>query len=75
MVNGRYLVLNRHGKSIIETFFTEAVALIRDFRCVPGHIFFTKLTIQNTVPVLRFLEKSYKIIENIRITISKDHNN
>ena len=38
------------------------------------HIFFTKLTIQNTVPVLR-LEKSYKIIENIRITISKDHNN
>ena len=70
MVNGRYLVLNRHGKSIIETFFTEAVALILDFRCVPGHIFFP----QNTVPVLR-LEKSYKIIENFRITISKDHNN
>ena len=73
MVNGRYLVLNCHGKSIIETFFTEAVALILDFRCVPGHIFFTKLTIQN-FSVLR-LEKSYKIIENIRITISKDHNN
>ena len=54
MVNERYLVLNRHGTSIIETFFTEAVALILDFRCVPGHIFFfTKLTIQNTAPVLR----------------------
>ena len=70
MVNERYLVLNRHGTSILETFFTGAVALILDFRCVPGHIFFS----QNTVPVLR-LEKSYKIIENIRITISKDHNN
>ena len=28
MVNERYLVLNRHGTSIIETFFTEAVTLI-----------------------------------------------
>ena len=64
MVNGRYLVLNRHGKSIIETFFTEAVALILDFHCVPGHIFFfTKLTIQNTVPVLR-LESLKKFIPN-----------
>ena len=63
MVNGRYLVLNRHGKSIIETFFTEAVALILDFRCVPGHIFFTKLTIQNTVPVLN----SKNLIKSLRI--------
>ena len=42
MVNERYLVLNRHGTSIFETFFTEAVAWILDFRCVPGHIFFLK---------------------------------
>ena len=70
MVNERYMVLNRHEKSIIETFFTKAVALILDFRCVPGHIF----SPQNTVRGLR-LEKSFKVIENIRITISKDHNN
>ena len=68
MVNEMYLVLNRHRTSIIKTFFTEAVTLILDFRCVPGHIF------PNTVPGL-ILEKSFKIIENIRITISKAHNN
>ena len=39
MVNERYLVLNRHGTFIIETFFTEAVTLILEFRCAPGHIF------------------------------------
>ena len=54
------MVLNRHGKSIIETFFTEAVTLILEFRCVPGHIF----SPQNTVLGLR-LEKSFEIIENI----------
>ena len=37
------------------------------------HFFPIKITIQNTVPGLR-LEKSFKIIENIRIRISKDHN-
>ena len=75
MVNERYLVLNRHGTSIMETGFTEAVALISRFSLrARTHIFSTKLIIQNTVPDLR-LEKSFKFIENIRITISKDHNN
>ena len=60
MVNDRYLVLNRHGTSIIDTFFTEAVTLILEFRCGPGHIF----SLQNTVLGLR-LEKSFEIIENI----------
>ena len=35
---------------------------------------FRDCAIQNTVPGLRVLEKSFKVIENIRITISKDHN-
>ena len=39
MVIERYLVLNRHRTSIMKTIFTEAVTLILDFRCVPGHIF------------------------------------
>ena len=70
----KYLVLNRHRTSIIKTFFTEVESLILDFRCVPGHIFPPiKLTIQNTAPGLS-LDKSIKIIENIRITMSKDHN-
>ena len=74
MVNKRYLVLNRHGRSILETVFIEGVAWILDFRCVPGHIFSQNYTIQNIFLSHR-IEKSYKIIENIRITISKDHNN
>ena len=59
MVNERYMVLNRHEKSIIETFFTEAVALILDFRCVPGHIF----SPQNTVRGLN----SKNILKSLRI--------
>ena len=58
---------------MIKTFFTEVATFILDFRCVPGPIFPIKLTIQSTVPGLR-LDKSIKIIENFRITISQDHN-
>ena len=54
----------------MKIYFTEVVYLIRDFRCVPGHIFST----QNTFLGFR-LEKYSNNIENIRITISKDHNN
>ena len=71
MANERYLVLNRHGTSIMKTFFTEAVGPDSRFST---HFFFFKLAIQNTFLSLR-IEKSFKIIENIRITISKDHNN
>ena len=65
MVIERYLVLNRHGTSIMKTFLQKQWALIRDFRCVAGHIFLLK-----TVPGLR-IEKYSEIIENIRITMSK----
>ena len=60
MVNERYLVLNRHGKSIIETFFT-AVAQILDFRCLPGHIFYPQNSTQNTVlDLIKHSFRSYK---------------
>ena len=75
MANERYLVLNRHGISIMKTFFTEAVGPDSRFLLrTRTHFFFSKLTIQNTFLSHR-IEKSFKIIENIRITISKDHNN
>ena len=75
MVNERYLVLNRHGTSIVKTFCTVAMGPDSRFSLrARTHFFSTKLIIQNTVPGLR-LEKSFKIIDTIRITISKDHNN
>ena len=75
MANERYLVLNRHGTSIMKTFFTEAVGPDSRFSLhTRTHFFFFKLAIQNTFLSLR-IEKSFKIIENIRIPISKDHNN
>ena len=75
MANERSLVLNRHGTSIMKTFFTEAVGPDSRFSLrARTHFFFSKLTIQNTF-LSHSIEKSFKIIENIRITISKDHNN
>ena len=70
MVNEIYLVLNRDGSSIMRPFFTEAVGLDSRFSLRATHFFYTKITIiQNTVLGLR-LKESFKIIENIRITIS-----
>ena len=75
MVNERYLVLNRHGTSIMKTLYTEAAGSDLRFSLqARTHFLFTKLTIQNTVLGLR-LEKSFQIVDSIRITISKDHNN
>ena len=64
MVNARYLVLNHHGTSIIETFFTEGVALILDFRCEPGHIFFPQNSPYKTQ--FQFLD-SKNLIKSLRI--------
>ena len=70
MTNERYLMLNRHGRSIIKTPFTEAVGPDSRFSLrARTHFCFTKLTTQNTVLGLR-LEKAFKIIENIHISIS-----
>ena len=73
MVNERYLVLNRHRTSIIDIFYRSRVLDSRFSLRARTHFSPIKLTIQNTVPGLR-LDKSIKIVENIRITISKDHN-
>ena len=58
MANERYLMLNRHGTSIMKTFFTEAAGPDLRFSLrARTHFLFTKLTMQNTVLGLR-LEKS-----------------
>ena len=54
MANERYLVLNRHGTSIMKTFFTEAVGPDSRFSLrTRTHYFFFKLAIQNIFLSLR----------------------
>ena len=76
MVNERYLMLNRHRTAIMKTFFTEAVTLILDFCCVPGHIFsplnspyktqFQVLDSKNLLKPLRIFE-----LQSLKTTITK----
>ena len=55
----RYLVLNRHGTSIMKTFDIEAAGSDLRFSLrARTHFLFTKLTIRNTVLCLR-LQKSF----------------
>ena len=58
MVNEKYLVLNRHGTSIMKTFIQKKRGLIK---CQDTFLF-TKLTIQNTDLGLT-LEKSLKLLK------------
>ena len=75
MVNERYLVLNRHGTSIMKTFYIEAAGSDLPISLRHRtHFLFPKLAILKTFLNI-ITEKSFKIIESIRITISKDHNN
>ena len=58
MVNERYLVLNRHGTSIMETFYIEAAGSdLRISLRSRTHFLFSKLAILNTFLNIR-IEKS-----------------
>ena len=74
MVNERYGAKSSWNIDYREIFYRSSDPDSRISLRARTHIFSTKLTIQNTALGLR-LEKSFKIIENISITISKDHNN